>query len=59
MMILPEYRGLHVALPQDPVQAAGVDHHDARHDFRDDLRMSADREVSHNKHARQVAFTRT
>jgi hypothetical protein len=43
MTILPEYRGLHAALPQDPVQAAGVDHHDVRHDFRDNLRMSTER----------------
>ena len=43
MMILPEYRGLHAALPQDSVQAAEVDHHNIRDDFRDDLRMSAER----------------
>ena len=43
MTILPEYRGLHAALPQDPVQAAAVDHHNVRDDFRDDSRMSAER----------------
>ena len=55
MTILPEYRGLHAALPQDPVQAAEVDHHNVRDDFRDDLRMSANRgKITTNTHAIRI-----